>query len=300
LGGQSLISGILATIREQSMGANSLARRALKKILYPILNQRTYEMLQAASKAWDIRSGSWREPEIDLLPFALRRGETAIDMGANFGLYSYHLSRQVGPRGKVIAFEPVPFTFETLRMVARLLRLGNVELVLKGCSDKPGTIRFTVPVQDSGAMMAGQSYISSRNDEHDGREQQVRWQSTREVQGEVVALDLFLPDVQDVSLIKADIEGAELLAFQGAAAMIDRYLPSVICEINPWFLQGFGMRLEDLTDFFFRRGYQLFFYDAKANPRLVKIDSNDQIVEDNYVFIHPSRRDRFQPLLAEA
>ena len=31
--------------------------------------------MQAAVKAWDIRTGGWHEPELDLVPFAVRPGE---------------------------------------------------------------------------------------------------------------------------------------------------------------------------------------------------------------------------------
>ncbi|MDT7780437.1 MAG: hypothetical protein QOC99_2949 [Acidobacteriota bacterium] len=277
------------------MGANSVARRLLKKALYPVLNEHTYQYFQALAKAWDIRSGKWSEPELDLLPYAVRSGETALDLGANYGLYSYHLSRGGGVR--VYAFEPVPFTFRTLSVVARLLRFRGVELVRKGCSDHGGQITFTVPVQASGAVAAGQAYIGGRNDEREGREGQVRWATTRDVTAEVVALDEFLPRVERLSLIKCDIEGAELLAFRGAVRLIGEHLPTVICEINPWFLEGFGIRLEELLGFFEERGYRLYHYRHEEGRGRLREVAAAEVVEDNYVFIHPSRRERFAALV---
>ncbi|HVF56470.1 MAG TPA: FkbM family methyltransferase [Pyrinomonadaceae bacterium] len=273
----------------------------MKAILYPVLNEHTYKYFQALSKAWDIRSGKWAEPELDLLPLAVREGETALDVGANYGLYSYHLDGVVGTAGRVYAFEPVPFTHETLVVVARLLRLRRVEVFDKGCSDRAGKIAFTVPVQASGAMAAGQAYIGARNDEREGREGQVRWTGTRDVVCEVVALDEFLPRVEKLSLIKCDIEGAELLAFRGAERMIDAHLPSVICEINPWFLEGFGIKLEELTTFFFDKGYELYHYRRGdgGGGRLRRVGL-EEVIEDNYTFIHPSRRERFAPVLAQS
>jgi len=100
------------------MGANSLARRLLKKVLFPFLDKRGYQLIQCVAKAWDIRTGSWSEPELDLIPFAVQKGESVLDIGANYGLYTYHLSRAVGPSGRVYAFEPVPFTTATLRLVS--------------------------------------------------------------------------------------------------------------------------------------------------------------------------------------
>src|SRR5690242_12876398 len=118
------------------MSANSLLRRALKLALYPIMSEHVYQCIQSLAKAWDIRRGSWAEPELELIPYAVNHGETAIDIGANYGLYSYHLSRAVGSKGRVVAFEPVAFTCGALRRVQVLLGLRNMEIVPMGCSDK--------------------------------------------------------------------------------------------------------------------------------------------------------------------
>jgi FkbM family methyltransferase len=279
------------------MSANSALRRAAKVILYPVLNDRVYKYFQAASKAWDIRSGNWSEPELDLIPLAVREGETALDIGANYGLYSYHLARALGPTGRVYAFEPVPFTFESLSLAAWLLRLRNVELIEKGCSDKPGVLRFAVPVQTSGALSAGQAYIGTRNDSRAGSESQVRWSETKEVTCEVVALDDVIPASAEVSLIKCDVEGAEFFAFRGADKLISEHLPTIICEVNPWFLEGFEITLDQLAGLFFDKGYRLYFYDLRNGAkRLREVDLKD-VVEDNYVFIHPTRLERFTSLL---
>jgi FkbM family methyltransferase len=277
------------------MGANSAARRLVKKALYPVLNEHTYVYFQALAKALDIRRGRWSEPELDLIPLAVRAGETALDVGANYGLYSYHLSRVGGVR--VYAFEPVPFTFRTLALVARILRFRGVELVEKGCSDRAGRVSFTVPVQASGALAAGQAYIGGRDDERAGKEGQVRWAATRDVTAEVVALDQFLPEAGSLSLVKCDIEGAELLCFRGAERLIGEHRPTVICEINPWFLEGFGFGLEELLGFFRERGYGLYRYVEDGGRRRLRGVAAADVEEDNYVFVHPSRLERFAKLL---
>jgi FkbM family methyltransferase len=269
----------------------------MKTALAPVLNERSYKYLQAISKALDIRRGSSAEPELDLIPLAVRPGDTVLDLGANYGYYTYPLSRAVGPSGRVYAFEPVPFTYSTLVLVTRFLGARNVTLVPKGCSDAAGTVEFNVPVQKSGAPSAGQAHIGSRNDDRAGAEQQVKWNRSAHVQCEVVALDDYLPRLTNLSLIKCDIEGAELLAFRGATRTIETHKPSIICEINPWFLTGFGLRLEDLIAFFAGRGYGLYHYtDAK---KLVPV-SLREIVEDNYVFLHPDRLAPFRPLIDAA
>lgn len=280
------------------MGANSFVRKATKVVLFPLANERVYRYVQAVSKAYDIRTKAWWEPEIDLVKLGLREGETALDIGANYGVYAYHMSRAVGSTGKVYSFEPVRFTFETLKLVARLLRFKhNVELIDKGCSDENATISFEVPVQESGAYAAGQAYIGNRNDEHSGKEAQVRWASTATVEAEVVRLDDFLPAADDIPMLKIDIEGAELLCFKGAEKLIDKHFPTIICEINPWFLEGFGLRTADLTDFVKNKGYRIYSYRNENGTAALRPVSVPEIAEDNYVFIHPSRESRFQELI---
>jgi len=279
------------------VAANSSLRRALKRAFHPLLDQPAYRLVQALAKAWDIRSGNWTEPELDLLRLGVREGDTVLDIGANYGLYSYHFSRAVGTSGRVISFEPVPGTSATLGIVARLLSLGNVDIVTKGCGEETTRMVFEVPVQSSGAVAAGQAYIGRRNDNHPGKDEQVRWSGTEQVWCEVVRLDEFLPPLADLSFVKCDIEGAELFAFRGGEETISRHLPSVICEINPWFLEGFGIGLEELTGFFIDKGYRLFRYRESDGRKRLQSVRPDEILEDNYVFLHPRRIDRFSALL---
>lgn len=274
------------------MAANSLPRRMVKRLLAPVLGEGTYSVLQAVAMGWDIRSGNWSEPELELLPMGLRAGETAVDIGANFGLYAYHMSRAVGPTGKVYSFEPIPFTARTFRLIQHGLRFGgNVELVNKGCGEKAGRVSFTVPVLDTGAISSGQVHMG-RNDDRSGREQYASGKS-KSVECEVVALDEFLPLGSDVALIKCDIEGADLFAMRGARRILEKHHPSIIIEITPWFLEGFGLSVSDVTGFFAELGYRLYRY---AGARLHAASTED-VVEDNWVFIHPSRRDRFARIL---
>ncbi len=279
------------------MPANSPFRRAVKKLLWPLLHESVYAAIQAPIMALDIRRGTWNEPETELARLALQPGETALDIGANSGMFTWHLSRAAGPQGKVYAFEPVPLTARIFRGVAFWLGFRNVQFFEAGCSDAPGMIKFTVPLQASGGMSTGQAYISGRNDEHPGKEKQVRWQATRDVEAKVVKLDDTLPALPQLTLIKCDIEGAELLAFRGAIKLISATLPSVICEINPWYLEGFDFTIGDLASPFLSLGYAIYRLTGDPGSRRLSQVKPQEIEEDNYIFIHPSRLGRFQSVL---
>jgi FkbM family methyltransferase len=277
------------------MAADSLPRRLAKRALRPLLNDQVYRFLQAGAMAWDIRRGNWTEAELTLVPHLVHAGDTVIDIGANYGLYSYHLSRTVGPTGQVHAFEPIPFTASTFELVARALRFRNVTLYKEGAGDRNGEVTFQLPVQESGAPAAGQAHLGGRANDKPGMQRFHNFPGTRSVTCKIVRLDERLPQVRDVSFIKADIEGSELYAFQGASQIIERDHPTVLCEINTWFLEGFGIPLASLLGFFTDRGYQLYFFDT-GKGRLVPAQVQPETAE-NFVFLHPRRRDRLAKFL---
>jgi FkbM family methyltransferase len=261
-------------------------------MLAPVLGEGAYSVIQAVAMTWDIRTGNWYEPELELLKVGLRSGETAIDVGGNFGLYAYHMSRAVEPTGKVYSFEPIPFTARTFRLIQRALRFGhNVELVNAGCGDKPGRVSFTVPVMDTGAINAGRVHMG-RNDARDGKDRYANYK-TKVVECEVVTLDERLAGVKNTTMLKCDIEGADLFAMRGAKQLLAEQHPTVIIEITPWYLEGFGLSVRDVTSFFEDLGYRCYRYvDGKLWPATA-----ETIEEGNWVFIHDTYRSRFDALL---
>ena len=58
------------------MGANSLSRRIIKRVIYPMMTEDRYAYFVALSKAWDIRAGNYPEAELDLIPLAVHAGDT--------------------------------------------------------------------------------------------------------------------------------------------------------------------------------------------------------------------------------
>ncbi len=276
------------------MAADSLPRRIAKRTLAPVLNETAYEVLQAFAMAYDIWSGGLSEPELELIECAVREGETAIDIGANYGLYSYYLSRAVGSHGHVYAFEPIPYTARVFKKIARLLRFKNVRLIQMACGDQNGRLKFNVPIQDNGAIIAGTVHIGTRDNARPGKERHARFEKTKAVFCEVVRIDDFVPGLTEVSFVKSDVEGADLYALRGAAELLRKHRPLVVCEINPWFLEGYGLSVNDLVGFFSGLEYQLYRYEN----RHLLVKSAGDVEEDNWVFVHPSRLDRVRDLLA--
>jgi len=244
---------------------------------------------------WDIRNRSWWEPELELVERVVRDGDTVIDIGANYGLWAYHMSRAVGRSGKVYSFEPIPFTARTFRTIGRALGfLQNTELVEKGCGERAGRIEFTLPLQANGSISAGLVHMVGRRDDRPGKEVHAAFDKTRKVECDVIVLDDFLPELERVSLLKCDIEGADLYAMRGARRLLEKHKPVVVIEITPWFLEGFGLSVSDVYGFFEDVGYACYRYDDGG--RLIPAAVSD-IVEDNWVFVHPENAQRVRGIL---
>ncbi|MCX5706404.1 MAG: FkbM family methyltransferase, partial [Candidatus Omnitrophica bacterium] len=132
----------------------------------------------------------------DFLNKRISKYERVIDVGANIGIYSIYF----GARAKrVDSFEPVPEIANKLVYNINLNELKNV-IVHKACvGEKSGKVSFILP---------------SKANQGIGR---ISFEDGDIIELPCISLDDFLGGVLDEpTLIKIDIEGAELLALTGA------------------------------------------------------------------------------------
>jgi FkbM family methyltransferase len=157
------------------------------------------------------------EPEYEILEAYLKPGGWAIDVGANVGHYSARLSHLVGPKGRVIAFEPIPETFELLASNVSRLPIKNITLINSAVSDCTSCIGMEIPSFDTGLKNFYQAHIS------------VSGNFGMSVMS--VAIDsICIPE--PINLIKIDAEGHEYQVIQGARRTISSSRPVLIVEGN--------------------------------------------------------------------
>ena len=187
-----------------------LLKRQASRLPEPLQN-----VLRRLRYGWLIRTGRFGadEPEFNRLGEWVGEGNWVVDVGANIGNYTLELSRLVGPRGRVIAVEPLPATFHLLARHVALARCNNVTLLNVAASNGFGECRMTTPYFDSGLPNPYQAKLSD-----DGDSAVV-----------TIALDGLGVDAP-VRLVKIDVEGHEMDVLRGMKGMIARCRPVLILE----------------------------------------------------------------------
>jgi len=151
------------------------------------------------------------EREVELLPQIVSRDAVCWDIGANVGMYTLALAKLAA---RVIAFEPIPHSLETLQEVIRLAGVANVETHRLAISDTAGTARMHVPAEG----FYGGFYLATLDDQG---EVSVR---TESVDG------LIASGYPEPVFIKCDVEGAERRVINGARELIARRHPTWLLE----------------------------------------------------------------------
>lgn len=169
----------------------------------------------------NILRGRYELNELDFIRRTVQPGQHVVDCGAHIGYFAMHLAVAVGPSGSVAAFEPFEPNAECLERSIRENRFQDrVRLERAAVGAAPGSLPLVYApntINSGGAFLQGQGDIPAGH-------------ATRTVP--VVALDgLALP--RPIGFIKADIEGAEPLAFRGADALLRADRPVILSELHP-------------------------------------------------------------------
>lgn len=263
--------------------SGSALRPAVRRATLAIGGERGYERLRAWSVTRDIRNGSWTEPELALIEHAVRDGDEVADVGANYGMWSFHLSRAVGDAGRVHAFEPVRATCSTLERVMRGLGAANVRIVAAGAGDEPGSVSFVVPRRNDGSSDTGKAWAVRSSGAADAAA----------VTATMIRLDDELGDV-DISFMKCDVEGGELFALRGARRVAERSAPTLVLETSRPAMSKYEVTPEQLQELLEDLGYDTYRYEPGEGV-LKPAVAGDR--DANLIAVHPRRADRLSALL---
>jgi FkbM family methyltransferase len=159
---------------------------------------------------------------------AVARGSTVIDVGANIGFFTLKFARWVGPDGRVVAIEPETRNMATLRRRVQRARVQRVvACVQAAAADRSGQLRLAV------------------NPAHPGDH---RIAEEGEPVRAVTIDELTADDARRVTLVKIDVQGAEMMVLAGARRVIETHRPAIFVEIADEPLERFGSSGDELIE----------------------------------------------------
>jgi FkbM family methyltransferase len=144
----------------------------------------------------------------------LQPGMVFYDVGANAGFFSILASELVGQTGRVIAFEPHPKTVKQLNAQIAINNAKNIDIVRSAVCNKIGYAEFSDDTTSVGASL-GES-------------------SARTITVKTTTLDQEAERRPPPSLIKIDVEGAEIDVICGARRLISNKKPVLLVELHSY------------------------------------------------------------------
>jgi len=203
---------------------------------------------------WHLKNGIYWESGIgEYVKLYTKPGTIAIDLGAHIGIHTLTMTRKVGKRGLVIAFEPQTKMFTELYHNLKLNRINFSNVVLLPFA--AGETEKIIEMSERDPNNEGGTPIGNGGN-----------------QAKMITLDSL--ELSNVSFIKMDVESYELNVLKGAKNTILRNQPIIVFEI----LGGYDLdncpsylidQYQDTIEFLEELGYKverIFGNDFIASP----------------------------------
>lgn len=195
------------------------------------------------------------EAEHDLLVSMVARGKTAVDVGANIGIFTYAF---LARGANVVAIEPQSSCARLIDAFyrsgfPRTKQRGALEVHVAALGATSGTATLSVPLKDG---KVDHESASLSNDSP----------GSIKIEVPIRRLDDF--GLDNVHVIKMDVEGNEIHALEGASHTIRRWKPAILVEIEQRHhsepIAAVFSRIREITG----RGYAISFlrHDGQLHP----------------------------------
>jgi FkbM family methyltransferase len=198
-------------------------KNAVKSVLQQSLGFRNYLFAFSWYKVVFLRHDARESDFFQFLRLLPPEG-TVLDIGANIGIMSVHLSRKLA-RGRVLAFEPMPENLDALRRILRHFDLRNVEVHACALGDHEGEVEMVMPLEGR-AKLQGLSHIvhESITERNEGIRVKVPLRTLDTME------ELFRPDTH-LTGIKMDVENSEAFVLAGGLKLLERWSPVLYIEL---------------------------------------------------------------------
>jgi len=204
--------------------------------------------------------GIYESEILKLINSLIKENSYYIDVGANIGLMSVP-ALNVNPTCKVISLEASPSTFDYLQRSAR---------------ESKYNIRWRVIGKAAGNAIGFSEFYSGKSEysSFDGLKNTGRCGSKMKIKVPVTTIDsewevLGKPNV---SVIKIDIEGAEIIALSGSLKCISTEKPYIFIEWNEFNFRSYNHEYDEILKFADLINYYLF-----SLPEVVPVLNNSSL-----------------------
>jgi FkbM family methyltransferase len=192
------------------------------------------------------------DPRItDVIKAVLREGDTALDIGANFGLPGLLIAKCVGQSGKVHLFEPQPVIAECLRTSLLINGYSNAVVHEIALSDHDGSAAMTILDPSNWGMTTLSPPKPTPAHPFD-----VIWVRTKNSGKYIVSLGC-----AKVTLIKIDVEGHEAVILASMREWLAQICPPVI--VFECHLDGSSFQEQESVRILSGLGYEFFGIDTR-------------------------------------
>jgi FkbM family methyltransferase len=206
-----------------ALGPVEIARRVVKWVLFYVLCRRSlarYYALRSRVITELANRNLYESAELHFLKKCVPVAGVAIDVGANFGVYTTRLSDLVGPNGRVLAFEPLGRVYDAL--VETVKPYPQVSHFKQGISDQSaGEVEFKIP------LLFGEIPEPALATVGDSASMKCLIEKA-----EIIHLDSLLSQLSRLDFVKIDVEGHELQCLNGARGLLTTHRPIVQFEEN--------------------------------------------------------------------
>jgi|SaaInlStandDraft_2_1057019.scaffolds.fasta_scaffold50577_1 FkbM family methyltransferase len=188
----------------------------------------------------DIEEGKSKQAFLDLID----DGDIVIDVGANIGEYSLIAAQKVKEHGKVISIEPLKETAQTLTKHFQLNNFTNYEVITKVIGNE--TKKVNLYKQMAGGTMG---FVDSTLI---GR----KFEKVDEVEMTTIDEILSTRNIENVKIMKIDIEGYEFELLKGAKnSLQNKKIENMMIEVHINYLKEKGISEKQFYDYLTKQGY---------------------------------------------
>lgn len=171
----------------------------------------------------------------ELFKKIVKEGDVVVDLGANIGYFTLLAAKLVGQKGKVYAFEPEPKNYYYLQKNIKLNNYDYVSAFQRAVSDRNGKTKLYICDYDTGHHTINK---------YNGIKKYSKGRITKEksIEIETITLDDFLKGkVNQIDVIKMDVEGAEALALTGMDDILKKNKEiKMFVEFFPLLIENMG------------------------------------------------------------